>query len=179
MVLNLDQGRRYYRATATADGLLSAADFSKLDALQVPVTRLSYAPGTDLLNAAALVAGTFADIHANQSFTVGSATAQSLLILRMGLIATSAATNSLGLRLVFNSAGTPINVAMSGGIVAFANGYGVLTGGALWLPAAFLPTGTNTVKAQVVCAGAATAYCRGSSTPATEPYNLQIVEVCA
>lgn len=168
-------------ANSKYPGLMSPADFAKLATLQVPVSRLSYTPGADLLTAAAIAASTWTDVHANQNFTVGSATAGLLLLLRCAISVTAAGGNSsLGLRAVFNSAGTPINVMLGGGNTGAAGAVDSLHGTAIWLPPAFLPTGTNTVKVQLISGLAATASCRPvTGAPNTEPFNIRILELHA
>lgn len=164
-------------ATATHPGLMSSADFAKLATLQVPVSRLTYAPNVDHMNGAAVAATTWTDVHANQTFTVGSATAWLAIEIKLGLIATSAALAQIAARVNFNSGGTPVLVMFGEGIVSPAAGFGDLSGTLFFVSPAVLPTGANTIKVQIFGAAALTAYCRPNTQPNTEFYSLRVVEL--
>lgn len=171
-------GRLYVPlATASLAGALSAADFTKLGTLIRPISRLNYGPAADHLNGAALTANTFADVFANQNFNVATANAYVLVTVRFSCnILSTTGTHSDGCRAVIDSAGTPINVPLSGD-VALVNNYGNLTGGAFLLST--LTAATHTIKLQVICSQTATAFCRANSAPNFEFAYIDIVEISA
>lgn len=172
------EGTREQLATATVDGLLSAADYAKLATLQVPVSRLVYAPATDHLSAAAISASTWTDIHANQNFTVVSTAAWFAVVIRLGMIGLAAGAPELAARALFDSAGSALAVQFAGGMVGTAGGGGSLSGGTFYLgPGTFAAAGTHTVKLQVYGNAAWTAYCRASSQPNIEFLAIHIVEL--
>jgi len=185
------EGVREPLVTATAHGLMLAADKAKLDAttgtytsadaaklatLQVPVSRLTYGPATDHLSGAAIAAGTWTDIHANQSFTVGSATAWLAVAVRLGLVATGAVAAELAMRALFDSGGSALGVWCGAAMVPAAGSWGALSGGAFYLLPGFA-AGTHTVKLQIYGNGAFTAYCRAASQPNNEFLSIHVVEL--
>lgn len=164
-------------ATGAAAGSMSAADFAKLATLQVPVLRLSYTANTDLMNATAIAATTWTDLHANQSFTVASTASWFLVVVRLGLVATTGAGNpELAARCLLDSAGTPLGVNFAAGMIGGT--WEALSGNAFLLSAGtFAATGTHTIKIQVYGNGAWTGYCRASSQPNTEFASITIAEL--
>jgi hypothetical protein len=164
-------------ATASLAGALSAADFAKLATLQVPTLRLSYTANTDLMNATAIAATTWTDLHANQSFTVASTASWFLVSVRLGLVATTGAGNpELAARALFDSAGSALGVNFAAGMIGGT--WEALSGNAFLLSAGtFAATGTHTIKIQVYGNAAWTAYCRTSSQPNTEFASITIAEL--
>lgn len=169
MVLNL-QGRRYYPATATADGLLKAADFAKLATLQAPVLRLVYAASTNLLSGAALTAATWADLQANQNFTVSSTASVLLVHARVGMLVTAAGAFNCALRALVDGTQAEKLTNEWGAASTFVG----LGGGSFAMTG--LAAGTHTIKLQVIADVTATAYCRASSVPTYEFCLLTIEE---
>lgn len=160
-------------ATLGTRGMMSATHYDKT--ANWPKVRLAYVETADLAAPTALAANTWTDIVATQSFTVNSTAAvlhvQCIfggLLLIAGGVQTSGAV-----RLVFDSAGTPINVPLSAcwGPVGGRIGY---SGGATWMTA--LAAGTHTVKVQVIATQAENFYCRPSTVPATEFARVTVIE---
>jgi hypothetical protein len=164
-------------ATSALAGALSAADFAKLATLQVPALRLSYTANTDLMNATAIAATTWTDLHANQSFTVASTASWFLVSVRLGLVATTGAGNpELAARALFDSAGSALGVNFAAGMIGGT--WEALGGNAFLLSAGtFAAIGTHTIKIQVYGNAAWTAYCRANSQPNTEFAAITIAEL--
>jgi hypothetical protein len=175
MVLNLQGGSRYYPATAKADGLLKAADYArmltdrtKLATLQAPVLRLAYTGG-DLLNGAALGAGTLVDLQANQNFTVSSTASVLLAHVRTGVLVTAAGAFNCALRALIDGTQAEKLSNEWGAASTFVG----LNGGSFAMTG--LSAGTHTIKLQVRADVAATGYCRGASA-ATYEFCLITIE---
>jgi hypothetical protein len=137
------------------------------------VTVLSYGPATDFLNGAALTAGNYVDVIANQDFTVTSATSAIEIAVRLSVNITAALASNLAARAVIDSGGTPITVNMDGGF-ANAGAFDNVGGAAFWTGG--LAAGTHTIKLQVAATQNATAYCRAASAAGYEFAEIQVVE---
>jgi hypothetical protein len=183
------EGTREQLATATAHGLLSAADYArlaamtgtftsadeaKLDSLQVPVLRLAYDEAADTLNGAAVAAGSQTDVIANQNFTVSNNTSVLIFEVRAAVLVNGANLTGCGLRANIDSAGTPTLVKL-GGASFPVNGIATAPG-ATFVGNGFAP-GAHTIKVQLYVGAASTANCRCAGAPNQEFVGIRIWEL--
>jgi hypothetical protein len=89
------------------------------------------------------------------------------------MASSTVAVLSLATRAVIDSAGTPVNVVLGGGISEI-NNFANAGGGSFILSG--LAAGTHTIKTQVIAGQNATAYCRASSLPNFEFLAIHITE---
>lgn len=162
-------------ATTVAAGYLAPADFDKLH--NWPKSRLAYTAAADLMSATAIAATTYVQVVPNQNFTVNSATAFLLILVRLGLYldTTGAGGNVAAFaRALIDSGGTPQGkgLAPTGGPINTLVGVG---GGAFVAPA--LVAGTHTIKIEVYSTRAVAGYCRASSVGNQEFAAIDILEV--
>jgi hypothetical protein len=161
-------------------GLITKADFlrimttaerAKLAALEVPVLRLSYDASTDLLNGAAIAAATWTNVFADQSFTIASVASRFLVEVRIHVAVTAVALGSIALRALLDGT-TPVMLA--GNMVNAGAFAGV--SGATFQGAGF-GAGSHSIRVQLYCSTAATAYCRANSQPNFEFAAVRVLEL--
>lgn len=180
-VIQTDLTRRWlaYGLVANGDTVLNPAMWKDLRFFNEPRTGggsviLSYTSATDLANAQALTASTWADIGTNQSFT--KAGAGDILVSVSGCIIVGTTAAALGARIVIDSAGTPVNKWISGGRTPTSNYDNALSGSAS-VQISGLSAGSHTIKVQVVSSSNNSAYCRPSTQPNFEGLLITIVEL--
>jgi hypothetical protein len=143
------------------------------------LVRLDYTQSSDL-SGTTMTANTWTDIVANQSFTVGAGASSIEVAVSgfAGIISSDGSQRNFGVRVVIDSAGTPINKQVAG-CVSQANSGSVLNAlsGNSLVNIGALSAGSHTVKLQGYHYTAnGTLYCRPSSFGNAEHLNLQVLE---
>jgi hypothetical protein len=140
---------------------------------------LDYTQASDL-SGITMTANTWTDIVANQSFTVGAGTSSIEVAVSgfAGIISSDGSQRNFGVRIVIDSAGTPINKQVAGCVSQPNSGIvlNALSGNSL-VNLGALSAGSHTVKLQGYHYTAnGTLYCRPSSFGNAEHLNLQVLE---
>lgn len=142
---------------------------------------LDYALASDLAAPLTLTSGTWTDIIGNQSFTVGATTSNVEVDVSgyMAVVGTDGSQRQCALRLVIDSAGTPVNKMLSGQTgMTNSPGYAVNPlAGAGTVSLGSLSAAAHTVKLQGYSNGAnASLYCRPATFPNGENFQLRVFE---
>ena len=125
-------------------------------------TRLNAIESTDFANPVALTANTWADIKANQNFTVGNANS-TILISVCGQAIVGNASAVTAVRVVIDSAGTPINRNIAGNQVPSGQYVNILAGTST-ISITGLSAGVHTIKTQAMSNVGNNVYCRTLSS---------------
>jgi hypothetical protein len=139
--------------------------------------RLDYVANTDLATGTSLASGSWHDIGANQSFSIGNASSYVQISIVGAMLISNNGGSTVATRLIIDSAGTPITQivgsAWSPNLTTFANplaGCGVF---GITLSAA-----THTVKLQAQSlANTFEAFLRANTQSGTEALRIQVVEI--
>lgn len=141
--------------------------------------QLDYIAATDLMNNVVSSANTWVDVTANQTFSVNSIRSYIEIACRgcMQAGARGSTQDETTLRLVIDSAGTPIYKRLSGGTTESTTSYANSFGGAGPVRLTGLATGNHTVKVQVLSSQANVHYyLRAVSAPTMEFLAIQVTE---
>jgi hypothetical protein len=138
--------------------------------------QLNYNAATDLLSSTSLSAATWTDVGSNQSFTVDDANSTVEITIGGALLVGNVNIANVGIRLVIDSAGTPVTKVIGGQYVDSAST--IVNQFAGCSPAKFtgLSAASHTVKVQVNSDAANTAWCRPSTKPDSEALLIQVWE---